>query len=110
MVSTALIATGLYTPLIYLAGLSLHFYWARHSSVQYHQLQFFEKCISFSLIKGYEAEKTQGRDSSMWLQVYIGLAWTLGCAVVGLLIVREPSECKIGRQYLCQVSSIHYQV
>lgn len=60
--------------------------------------------LYFQLVKGHEAEKTQGRDSSMWLQVYMGLAWTLGCAVVGLLIVREPSECKIGRQYLCQVS------
>ena len=33
----------------------------------------------------------------------MGLSWTLGCATVGLLIVREPAECKIGRQYLCQV-------
>ncbi|XP_046638831.1 monocarboxylate transporter 2-like isoform X4 [Daphnia pulicaria] len=73
MVSTASIAAGIYTPLIYL---------------------------------GYEAEKTQGRDSSMWLQVYIGLAWTLGCAAVGLLIVREPAECKIGRQYLCQAAGL----
>ena len=53
--------------------------------------------------QGYEAEKTHGRDASMWLQVYMGLSWTLGCATVGLLIVREPAECKIGRQYLCQV-------
>ena len=42
----------------------------------------------------------------MWLQVYMGLAWTLGCAAVGLLIVREPAECKIGRQYLCQVITL----
>ncbi len=39
----------------------------------------------------------------MWLQVYMGLAWTLGCATVGLLIVREPTDCRIARQYLCQV-------
>lgn len=71
MVSTASIAAGIYTPLIYL---------------------------------GYETEKTQGRDSSMLLQVYMGLAWTLGCIAVGLLIVREPAECKIGRQYLCQAA------
>lgn len=60
--------------------------------------------------QGFESQKELGRDASMWLQVYTGLAWTLGCAIVGLLIVREPAECKIGRQYLCQVSFLYFVV
>ena len=48
-------------------------------------------------------KREENGECATWQQVYIGLAWTLGCATIGLLIVRQPSECRIGRQYLCQV-------
>lgn len=60
------------------------------------------------LFQGFDSQKELGRDASTWLQVYVGLAWTLGCGTVGLLIVREPAECKIGRQYLCQVRAFPF--
>ena len=55
-------------------------------------------------VQSYDAEKGLGRDASVLLQVYMGIGWSIGCATIGLLIVREPTECRIGRQYLCQVS------
>ncbi|KAF4529276.1 hypothetical protein B566_EDAN017755 [Ephemera danica] len=30
------------------------------------------------------------------------LAWALGCAALGLLVVRNSADCRIARQYLCQ--------
>lgn len=38
------------------------------------------------------------------LQVYMGLAWILGCVVFGLLIVKSGGDCRIARQYLCQTA------
>ena len=46
------------------------------------------------------------RDAAVLLQVYVGLGWALGCALIGLLIVKQPAECRIGRQYLCQVRAL----
>ncbi|XP_063236171.1 monocarboxylate transporter 12-like [Bacillus rossius redtenbacheri] len=40
------------------------------------------------------------------LQVYLGLAWTLGCAAFGLVVVRNSAECRIARQYLCQAAAL----
>lgn len=34
----------------------------------------------------------------------MGLAWVLGCVIFGLLVVCNSVECRIARQYLCQVS------
>lgn len=38
------------------------------------------------------------------LQLDLGLAWMLGVAVFGVLVVRDNTECRIARQYLVQVS------
>lgn len=38
------------------------------------------------------------------LQSYMGAAWIVGCMVFGALVVRNSVECRIARQYLCQVS------
>lgn len=43
-------------------------------------------------------------DSALTLQVHMGLAWTVGCAAFGLIVVRNSVECRIARQYLCQAS------
>lgn len=32
------------------------------------------------------------------------MAWTLGCVIFGLLVVRNSTECRIARQYLCQTA------
>ncbi len=39
------------------------------------------------------------------LQAYLGLAWVTGCCLFGSLVVQKSTECRIGRQYLCQVGS-----
>ncbi|XP_055616380.1 monocarboxylate transporter 12-like isoform X2 [Toxorhynchites rutilus septentrionalis] len=44
-------------------------------------------------------------DKVMILQTYLGLAWTLGCAAFGMLVVRNSVECRIARQYLCQTAT-----
>uniref|UniRef100_A0A0K2TXY6 Monocarboxylate transporter 10like [Acyrthosiphon pisum] n=1 Tax=Lepeophtheirus salmonis TaxID=72036 RepID=A0A0K2TXY6_LEPSM len=38
------------------------------------------------------------------LQIYLGLAWTIGCVVCGIFIVMSTKECRVPRQYLCQGS------
>jgi hypothetical protein len=44
-------------------------------------------------------------DKVLTLQVYMGLAWILGCIIFGLLIVKNGAECHIARQYLCQTAT-----
>lgn len=44
-------------------------------------------------------------DKVMILQTYLGLAWSLGCAAFGMLVVRNSVECRIARQYLCQTAT-----
>jgi hypothetical protein len=42
------------------------------------------------------------------LQAYLGLAWVAGCCIFGCLVVQKSTECRIGRQYLCQaIINIH---
>ena len=72
LVSTALGAFGLNTPLIYLAVQ------AEHENISEGKL--------------------------LQLQVYLGLAWALGCCIFGCLVLQRSGECRVGRQYLCQVS------
>ncbi|RXG57937.1 Monocarboxylate transporter 10, partial [Armadillidium vulgare] len=38
------------------------------------------------------------------LQTYLGLGWITGCCVFGFLVVQRSSECRVGRQYLCQAA------
>ena len=38
--------------------------------------------------------------------MYLGLAWSLGCLVFGLLVVRRGAECSVSRHYLTQAASI----
>ncbi len=40
------------------------------------------------------------------LQAYLGLAWVVGCCLFGSLVVQKSTECRIGRQYLCQAGSL----
>lgn len=44
-------------------------------------------------------------DVDMALQLNMGLGFILGTIVFGVLVIRNNAECRIGRQYLCQVSS-----
>ena len=40
------------------------------------------------------------------LQIQMGLAWIVGVASFGLIIVGNITDCRIARQYLCQASLI----
>ena len=40
------------------------------------------------------------------LQIYLGAAWCVGCAVFGLMVVRKSQECNVSRQYLTQAAVI----
>ncbi|XP_060524135.1 monocarboxylate transporter 2-like isoform X2 [Cylas formicarius] len=52
----------------------------------------------------YHAQIEGLGNSAVLLQVYLGLAWTVGCITFSLLILQNSSECQIARQYLCQTS------
>ncbi|CAG7677963.1 unnamed protein product, partial [Allacma fusca] len=34
------------------------------------------------------------------------VAWMLGCLICGILIVQKSKDCRVSKQYLCQVSGI----
>ncbi|XP_062536920.1 monocarboxylate transporter 12-like isoform X3 [Armigeres subalbatus] len=53
----------------------------------------------------HQVEQDGISDKVMILQAYLGLAWTLGCAAFGMLVVRNSVECRIARQYLCQTAT-----
>ncbi|KAL0125502.1 hypothetical protein PUN28_004541 [Cardiocondyla obscurior] len=40
------------------------------------------------------------------LQTFLGLAAALGCAALGVVIVRPTAQCLVSRQYLCQAALI----
>lgn len=52
----------------------------------------------------HQAEEEGLGERAVLLQAYLGLAWALGCAAFGLLVVRDSVECRIARQYLCQAA------
>lgn len=41
---------------------------------------------------------------ALHIQTYLGIAWIAGCVVFGFLVVRNSVECRIARQYLCQLT------
>lgn len=43
-------------------------------------------------------------DADLPLQVNMGIGFILGSIVFGVLVIRNNAECRIGRQYLCQIS------
>ncbi|KAF5286025.1 hypothetical protein FQA39_LY16467 [Lamprigera yunnana] len=52
----------------------------------------------------YQAEAEGLGDSTVLLQMYLGLAWTVGCVVFSTLVLHNSTECRIARQYLCQTA------
>ncbi len=44
------------------------------------------------------------RGALLWLQVYMGLAWALGCILFGGVASIGSYECRISKQYLCQAA------
>jgi hypothetical protein len=52
----------------------------------------------------YQAEVEGLGDSTVFLQMYLGLAWTVGCVVFSTLVLHNSTECRIARQYLCQTA------
>lgn len=51
-----------------------------------------------------QAEEEGLGDFAMLLQIYLGLAWTVGCIIFSTLVLYNSSECRIARQYLCQTA------
>ncbi|KAK6631718.1 hypothetical protein RUM43_013782 [Polyplax serrata] len=51
-----------------------------------------------------QAEQEGLGERAVILQAYLGLAWVLGCAAFGLVVVHNSVECRIARQYLCQAA------
>ena len=37
------------------------------------------------------------------LQVYLGLSWALGTVIFGCVVLQKSRDCRVGRQYLCQI-------
>lgn len=52
----------------------------------------------------YQAEVEGLGDSTVFLQMYLGLAWTVGCVVFSTLVLHNSTECRIARQYLTQTA------
>lgn len=46
----------------------------------------------------------QLHNAELPLQMNLGIAWVVGSIVFGVLVIRNSAECRIARQYLCQVS------
>ncbi|CAL8110048.1 unnamed protein product [Orchesella dallaii] len=44
--------------------------------------------------------------SSTLLHMYLGAAWVIGCCLFGLIVVQKNQECRVSKQYLCQVASV----
>ncbi|KAK8752648.1 hypothetical protein OTU49_006681, partial [Cherax quadricarinatus] len=45
-----------------------------------------------------------GEVSVLLLQTYLGLGWVIGCCAFGFVVLQKNTECRVGRQYLCQAS------
>ncbi|XP_034939068.1 monocarboxylate transporter 10-like isoform X1 [Chelonus insularis] len=52
----------------------------------------------------HQVEEEGLGDTVIFLQAYLGLGWTVGCMMFGLLVVNHNVECKIARQYLMQTA------
>jgi hypothetical protein len=40
------------------------------------------------------------------LQAHLGLSWAVGCFLFGAIIVNNSMDCRISKQYLCQVTQL----
>ncbi|XP_037803161.1 monocarboxylate transporter 12-like isoform X1 [Penaeus monodon] len=49
-------------------------------------------------------EEGLGDTSVVLLQTYLGLGWVIGCCAFGFVVLQKNTECRVGRQYLCQAS------
>jgi len=41
------------------------------------------------------------------LHVYLGAAWVIGCCLFGLIVVQKNNDCRVSKQYLCQVNCFY---
>lgn len=48
----------------------------------------------------------EGIEDPWVLQALLGLAFTAGSGVAGLLLVRQPDQCLVGRRCLCQLGLV----
>ena len=71
-------------------------------------IKLLNEILTFFFFQARQAELEGLGERAVLLQAYLGLAWALGCVAFGLLVVHNSVECRIARQYLCQVSSHAY--
>ncbi|XP_076371803.1 monocarboxylate transporter 10-like isoform X2 [Tachypleus tridentatus] len=64
-------------------------------------LGVYTPCFYMAIIADEEGLENS---SVLILQAFLGLAFSVGCLVFGLLIVRNNPQCMIARQYLCQAA------
>lgn len=43
--------------------------------------------------------------SFVLLHVHVGAAWVVGCCLFGLIAIQKNQECRVSKQYLCQVGN-----
>ncbi|CAL8110037.1 unnamed protein product [Orchesella dallaii] len=44
--------------------------------------------------------------SILLLHIYIGTSWVIGCLTLGLIVIQKSQDCRVSKQYLCQVASV----
>ena len=92
--STALAFGGINAPLILLVGkVTSNLRIANSSKYVYFHFQ-------------PQLAQSEGIESAalLNLQLYLGIAWVVGCVAFGSVIVNNSTECRIARQYLCQAA------
>ncbi|KYN12508.1 Monocarboxylate transporter 14 [Trachymyrmex cornetzi] len=98
---------GLYTPAFYITGIVIPGVIVR-VIVAIRIARSFRRSLNekhhFQALQGYQ----DGLEASalVLLQTFLGLAAALGCAALGVVIVRPSAQCLVSRQYLCQAALI----
>ncbi|GIY34164.1 uncharacterized protein CDAR_9021 [Caerostris darwini] len=45
-------------------------------------------------------------DLILLLQFHLGISFTIGCGIFGVLLIKKNAECIVGKQYLCQAAMV----
>ena len=70
-----------------------------------HELQLFQVKNFQHEFQAQQAHQDGIRGKPfLWLQLYLGFGWTLGCIFFGLVAANSSYDCRISKQYLCQAA------
>lgn len=107
LVSIGLSSFGITTPIIYLVSKTGNLKSiCQHVSISVSALKLGLDATPFCFPpKAHQAEEEGLGDTSVvLLQTYLGLGWVIGCCAFGFVVLQKNTECRVGRQYLCQAS------